>query len=74
MIELENLTKYFGKKCAVQNVNLHIDRGDLFALLGPNGAGKSTILGMITGLLKPNQGRIKINGKNIPIRFYRRIF
>jgi len=63
MIELENLTKYFGKKRAVQNVNLHIDRGDLFALLGPNGAGKSTILGMIAGLLKPNQGRIKINGK-----------
>ena len=63
MIELENLSKYFGKKCAVQNVDLHIDRGDLFALLGPNGAGKSTILGMITGLLKPDHGRIKIDGK-----------
>lgn len=67
MIELKELTKYFGKKCAVNNVNLRIERGDIFALLGPNGAGKSTMLNMITGLLVPSHGQIIINNKNLRV-------
>ena len=67
MIELKNVTKYFGRNCAVNNVNLHIGRGDLFALLGPNGAGKSTILSMIAGLLEPSHGQININGNGFKV-------
>lgn len=63
MIKLTGITKYFGKSRALANVNLHIERGDLFALLGPNGAGKSTMLGIITGLLEPTSGDLTINGK-----------
>jgi len=65
MIELRNITKYFGTNCAVNNVDLSIEHGDLFALLGPNGAGKSTILGMITGLIEPSHGKIQINGNEL---------
>lgn len=65
MINLKEVTKYFGKICAVKDVNLSIERGDLFALLGPNGAGKSTLLSIITGLLEPTRGVITINGKNL---------
>ena len=63
MIELTNITKYFGNKCAIKNISLSIEKGDLFALLGPNGAGKSTILGIISGLLNPFSGNITINNK-----------
>ena len=65
MIKLENVTKYFGAKCAVNNISLEIDHGDLFALLGPNGAGKSTIFTMIMGLIEPTSGSIIINGSNL---------
>jgi len=67
MIELIGVTKYFDKLCAVDNVNLCIEEGDLFALLGPNGAGKSTILNMITGLLEPTCGRIMISRKKLKL-------
>jgi len=67
MIELINLTKFFGTNCAVNNVDLRIEDGDFFALLGPNGAGKSTILGMISGLITPSKGYIKINGTKLDL-------
>ena len=67
MIELTNITKYFGSKCAVKNINLAIEKGDLFALLGPNGAGKSTILGITSGLLNPSSGNITINNRTFKI-------
>lgn len=65
MIKLTNLSKYFDKLCAVNNVSFTIEPGDLFALLGPNGAGKSTLFGMISGLMSPSSGQIFINGKDI---------
>jgi len=67
MIELINITKFFGTNCAVNNVDLRIEDGDFFALLGPNGAGKSTILGMISGLITPSKGYIKINGTKLDL-------
>ena len=65
MIELKNVTKRFGAKFAVNDANLSISRGDMFALLGPNGAGKSTILSMIAGLIEPSQGYIMIGEKRL---------
>lgn len=66
MIELINVTKsYNGKVKAVDNLNLTIPDGKITGFLGPNGAGKTTALKMITGILNPDEGIIKINGIDI---------
>lgn len=62
MIEIENLSKSFGDLKAVENLNLHIPRGELFCFLGPNGAGKTTTIKMLTGLMRPQRGSIRIDG------------
>jgi ABC-2 type transport system ATP-binding protein len=61
MIKIRNLSKYFGKTKAVNNLNLEVHDGELFTLLGPNGAGKTTTVKMITGLILPTKGEIHIN-------------
>ncbi|PRR83288.1 ABC transporter ATP-binding protein [Clostridium vincentii] len=66
MISIENITKtYNGSNKAVDNLNLEIQDGEIFGLLGPNGAGKSTTIKMITGVVQPTIGDIKINGISI---------
>ncbi len=65
ILKIENLKKNFGNIEAVKNVNLEVYKGDIFGFLGPNGAGKSTTIRMILGLIKPNQGNIKIDGLDI---------
>ncbi len=65
MIELINVTKKFGDKAAVKNLSLEVKSGEFFAFLGPNGAGKTTTIKMITGLLKPDGGTVKICGIDI---------
>ncbi|HEX6124749.1 MAG TPA: ABC transporter ATP-binding protein, partial [Pyrinomonadaceae bacterium] len=59
-IELLNLAKVFGSKRAVDDVNLIVEKGRIFALFGANGSGKSTIINMMTGLLKPTSGSVRI--------------
>ena len=59
-IETEGLTRRFGKLVAVDGVNLRVESGQFFGFLGPNGAGKSTMIKMLTGLLEPSAGRIRI--------------
>jgi ABC-2 type transport system ATP-binding protein len=56
------LTRRFGDFTAVHNVNLRVDAGQFFGFLGPNGAGKSTTIKMLTGLLAPTSGSIRILG------------
>ena len=65
MIELINLKKQFNKTIAVDGLNMVINSGKITAFLGPNGAGKTTTIKMMVGLLKPTEGSITINGKNI---------
>lgn len=65
MIELKNISKSYNKKSIVSNLNLTFPRSKLISLIGPNGAGKSTILSLISRLLKPDNGEIYIDGKNI---------
>ncbi len=60
-IETKELTKKYKDKLAVNNLNLEIKKGELFALLGVNGAGKTTTIKMLTGLILPTSGKIKIN-------------
>ncbi|RNB52972.1 ABC transporter ATP-binding protein [Brevibacillus gelatini] len=66
MIELINVTKsYNGTNKAVDQLNLTVPNGEIFGFLGPNGAGKTTTIKMVTGIIRPDQGEITINGKNI---------
>ncbi len=65
MIHTEGLTKYYGSQCAVDHIDLDIQRGEIIGLLGPNGAGKTTTLRMLTGFLRPSSGLIKIRDYNI---------
>ena len=65
MIKTEHLSKFFGNKEAVRDLNLEIPAGELFAFIGPNGAGKSTTIKMLVGLLLPTGGNAFIGGFNI---------
>ena len=65
MIRLQGVWKYFGEKCAVRNLTLEIEAGEIFAFLGPNGAGKTTTIKMIAGLLRPSSGSISVCGYDI---------
>lgn len=65
MIDVRNLTKYYGNKLAVDNVSFQVNKGDVLGFLGPNGAGKSTTMKMLTGFLKPTQGTASIGGHDI---------
>ncbi|UQS84904.1 ABC transporter ATP-binding protein [Apilactobacillus apisilvae] len=62
LLKVDNLTKKFKNKIAVNNVNLSVQKGQLVALLGHNGAGKSTTISMLIGLMKPTNGEIKLAG------------
>jgi ABC-2 type transport system ATP-binding protein len=64
-LEIENLTKRFGEKTAVDGLTLRLEAGSFLGLLGRNGAGKSTTLKMVTGLLKPTEGSIRILGLDL---------
>ena len=65
MIEVQNLTKVYGQKTAVDNVSFKIRNGRIYGLLGPNGAGKSTTMNIIAGCLAPTEGTVLINGYDI---------
>ncbi len=66
MIEVQNLTKNYKDFCAVNNISMMIQKGEILGLLGPNGAGKTTTLRMLTGYFRPNSGTIKIKGLQMP--------
>ena len=65
LIQIENLTKGFGKKVILNDITLHVDRGENFVVFGQSGTGKSVLLKCIIGLLKPEAGKIFINGTNV---------
>lgn len=71
MIEVKNLSKFYGSTKAVNDVSLSIGKGELFGLLGPNGSGKTTMIKMLTGQIKPTSGSLKVHGVDVledPIR------
>ncbi len=76
MIEVQNLTKVYGRNKAVDNVSFKIRNGRIYGLLGPNGAGKSTTMNIIAGCLAPTDGTVLINGYDVcdqPIEAKRQI-
>ena len=71
IISVQNLSKtYAAGFQALKNINLDIQRGEIFALLGPNGAGKTTLIGIICGIVNPSAGAVTVDGHDI-IRDYR---
>jgi ABC-2 type transport system ATP-binding protein len=65
MIKVENLSKAFGPKLAVNGVSFSVERGEVLGFLGPNGAGKSTSMRMITGFIPPSDGKITVGGFDV---------
>jgi ABC-2 type transport system ATP-binding protein len=65
MITVENLSRTFGPKVAVNNISFTVERGEILGFLGPNGAGKSTTMRMITGFIPPSAGRISVGGHDV---------
>lgn len=67
LLEIKNVSKSYGRKKALDSINLTIESGKIIGLLGPNGSGKTTLIKLINDLLKPDHGEILINGKPIGI-------
>lgn len=65
IIEFENISLSYGNRLILDNISFKINSGQIFGMLGPNGVGKSTIFNIITGLIKPQNGKIKINGIDV---------
>lgn len=65
ILQLADVTKSFGGLTAVDNVNLAIEKGQIFSIIGPNGAGKTTVFNLITGIYSPTKGQILFNGRSV---------
>ena len=63
LIEIKNLNKCYGKKQALNNINLTIESGKIYGLLGPNGSGKTTLIKIINDLLTPTSGEVLVKGE-----------
>jgi simple sugar transport system ATP-binding protein len=68
VIELKNVTKRFGDVVANDNVNLTLRKGEILSILGENGSGKTTLMNMLSGIYFPDEGTIKVNGKEVLIQ------
>lgn len=74
ILKVENITKKFGGLIALNNVNIAVSKGEIFGIIGPNGSGKTTLFNIITGLIKPDSGRIYFEDRDITkLRPYRRV-
>jgi branched-chain amino acid transport system ATP-binding protein len=65
LLELEDLTKSFGGLRVADHLNLHVNESEIVSLIGPNGAGKTTVFNLVTGLYRPDAGRIRFDGQDI---------
>ncbi len=68
IVEINNLTKKYANKTALDNISLNIGRGKVVGILGPNGSGKTTLIKILTGLLRQTSGEVLIDGKNVGVK------
>ncbi len=76
MITVENLTKRFARKTAIESVSFQVEKGEILGFLGPNGAGKTTTMRIITGFMPASDGTVRVDGFDVfenPIDVRRRI-
>lgn len=66
VIDAKNISRHFGQVKAVQDLDLHVEKGRIYGFLGPNGSGKTTAIRMLTGLLQPSSGEIQVLGYSLP--------
>ena len=64
-LSAKGLHKRYGKRWVVRDVDLNVNKSEIVGLLGPNGAGKTTTFYMITGMIRPNEGKVQLNGRDI---------
>lgn len=67
IIEINGLTKYYGKKIALDNISTNIEKGKVIGILGPNGSGKTTLIKILVGLLRQSKGSILIDGEKVNV-------
>lgn len=65
LLQVQGLTKYFGGLAAVSGLDFHVEKGEILGIIGPNGSGKTTLFNLVTGVHKPNQGKILFAGAEI---------
>src|SRR3990167_5993270 len=65
LLTVSQVSKHFGGLAALQDVSLHIHTGEIYGLIGPNGAGKTTLFNVLTGIFKPDAGRIELKGRAV---------
>ena len=65
LLVVENLSRSFGSLAAVSNLSFEVHRGEILGIMGPNGAGKTTVFNLLTGIIKPDSGRVFLDGKDI---------
>jgi branched-chain amino acid transport system ATP-binding protein len=65
LLELNDITKFFGKLAAVEDIDLKVEKGEVLGIVGPNGSGKTTLINLISGYYKPTRGDIYFNGQKI---------
>lgn len=65
MIDIQNISRFFGSQCAVDSISFHVSKGEIVGLLGPNGAGKSTLMKILTCYLPPSEGEAFVCGHSI---------
>ena len=66
LLATENLVKEYHNRRVVNDVSISVSAGEIVGLLGPNGAGKTTTFNMVVGLVKPDEGAVKFQGRNVP--------
>ena len=65
LLEIEHVTQYFGGLLALADFNLSLEARELVAIIGPNGAGKTTVFNVVTGVYRPKEGSIAIDGRHV---------
>lgn len=67
IIEINDLSKYYGKKKALDNISINLEKGKIIGILGPNGSGKTTLIKIMVGILRQTKGNVLVDGKNIGV-------